>query len=130
MSGGHRIRAREKKHDIAVIAERLRPILDCLNKDNISTKLSIDKEAGIIKIYSKEYNTIKKASAGLPEILELSYASVEHHPYAIVLYHTAEILKSILDGWDSNLSQEQISELSWRATEIKASLDRSAYFQT
>jgi hypothetical protein len=52
MRGGHRIRAREKMHDRAVIAERLRPILDCLNKDNISTKLSIDKEAGIIKIYS------------------------------------------------------------------------------
>lgn len=94
------------------------------------TKLSIDNEAGIIKIYSKEYNIITKASAGLTDILELSYATAEHHPYAIILYHTAEILKSILDGWDSDLSQEQIGELSWRATEVKASLDRLAYFQT
>jgi hypothetical protein len=120
----------KKKPDISVIAERLIPVLQCLNRDNMPTKLSIDKEAGIIKIYSKEYNIIKKASMGLPDILELSYATAEHHPYAIILYHTAEILKSILDGWDSDLSQEQISELSWRATEIKASLDRLSYFQT
>ena len=113
----------KKKPDISVIAERLIPVLQCLNKDNMPTKLNIDKEAGIIKIYSK-------ASAGLSDILELSYATAEHHPYAIILYHTAEILKSILDGWESDLSQEQISELSWRATEIKASLDRLAYFQT
>jgi hypothetical protein len=120
----------KKKQDISVIAERLRPILEGLNKDNISTKLCTDTEAGIIKIYSNEYNMVKKASAGLSEILELSYATAEHHPYAIILYHTAEILKNILDVWDSNLSQEQISELSWRATEIKASLDRLACFQT
>ena len=120
----------KKKPDISVIAERLIPVLQCLNRDNMPTKLSIDKEAGIIKIYSKEYNIIKKASTGLPDIFELSYATAEHHPYAIILYHTAEILKNILDVWDSNLSQEQISELSWRATEIKASLDRLSYFQT
>jgi hypothetical protein len=121
---------KKKKQDISIIAEHLRPILEGLNKDNISTKLCTDTEAGIIKIYSKEYNIVKKASAGLSEILELSYATAEHHPYAIILYHTAEILKNILDVWDSNLSQEQISELSWRATEIKASLDRLACFQT
>jgi len=120
----------KKKPDISVIAERLIPVLQCLNRENMPTKLSIDKEAEIIKIYSKEYNIITKASAGLPDILELSYATAEHHPYAIILYHTAEILKSILDEWDSGISQEQISELSWRATEIKASLDRLAYFQT
>ena len=120
----------KKKQDISIIAERLRPILEGLNKDNISTKLCTDTEAGIIKISSKEYNIVKKASSGLSEILELSYATAEHHPYAIIIYHTAEILKNILDVWDSNLSQEQISELSWRATEIKASLDRLACFQT
>jgi hypothetical protein len=120
----------KKKPDISVIAERLIPVLQCLNRENMPTKLSIDKEAEIIKIYSKEYNIITKASAGLPDILELSYATAEHHPYAIILYHTAEILKSILDEWDSGISQEQITELSWRATEIKASLDRLAYFQT
>jgi hypothetical protein len=120
----------KKKQDISIIAERLRPILEGLNKDNISTKLCTDTEAGIIKISSKEYNIVKKASSGLSEILELSYATAEHHPYGIILYHTAEILKNILDVWDSNLSQEQISELSWRAIEIKASLDRLACFQT
>jgi hypothetical protein len=120
----------KKKQDISIITERLRPILEGLNNDNISTKLFTDTEAGIIKIYSKEYNIVKKASAGLSEILELSYGTAEHHPYAIILYHTAEILKNILDVWDSNLSQEQISELSWRSTEIKACLDRLACFQT
>jgi hypothetical protein len=120
----------KKKQDMVIVAEQLRPILECLNKDNISTKLCLDKEAGIIKIYSKEYNIVKKASAGLSEVLELSYATAEHHPYAIFLYHTVEILKNILDVWDSNLSQEQIGELSWRAAEIKASLDRFACFQT
>jgi hypothetical protein len=67
---------------------------------------------------------------GLPDILGLSYATAEYHRYAIMLYHTAEILKSILDGWDFDLSQEQISELSCRAMETKSSLDSLAYFQT
>ncbi len=120
----------DKKPDIVVIAEHLRPVLQRLNRDKVPTKLTIEKEAGIIKIYSKECNIITRASTGLPDILELSYSTAEHHPYAIILYHIAEILKSILDTWDSDLSEEQISELLWRATEIKASLDRLAHFQT
>ena len=58
-----------KKAYIAIIAEHLRPILECLNKDKITTKLSTDKEAGIIKIYSKEYNVIKNWSGGLLRLL-------------------------------------------------------------
>ena len=55
----------KKQPDIAVIAEYLRPVLQRLNRDKVPTKLAIGKEAGIIKIYSRDCNISTKASAGL-----------------------------------------------------------------
>ena len=98
----------KKQPDIAVIAEHLRPVLQRLNRDKVPTKLTIEKEAGIIKIYSRDCNIITKASAGLLDILELSCSTAEHHPYATTLYHIAEILKSILDGWTLTLVKNRL----------------------
>jgi hypothetical protein len=109
------------------VLERLKPVLEELEgKEKISTKVGVDRDAGIIRIYGENSDYIKRASSGLAEMLELAYTSAEHHPYWAVLYHAAEISKAALEKWESDLTADQISEMSWRCDEIKAALDRLA----
>ncbi|MGA8844820.1 MAG: hypothetical protein WB511_14645 [Nitrososphaeraceae archaeon] len=65
-----------------------------------------------------------RANAAISEILDLSYSSAEHHPYWMLLYNASEIVKSVLEAWNSELSKDQVSEFYWRLEEIKSSLDR------
>ena len=109
------------------VLERIRPTLEELQStENISTKIGIDKDAGIIRIYGEGSNHVRRASSGLSEILELAYTTAEHHPYWAVLYHATEISKAALEKWESKLTAEQINEMSWRCDEIKAALERLA----
>jgi hypothetical protein len=110
------------------VLEQVRPILEELEgREKISTKVGVDREAGIIRIYGEGSDYIRRASSGLEEMLELAYTTAEHHPYWAVLYHAAEISKTTLEKWESDLTAEQISEMSWRCDEIKAALDRLAH---
>jgi hypothetical protein len=112
---------------IDTVLERVRPVLEEVEKtDKISTKIGVDREAGIIRIYGEGSDYIRRASSGLAEVLELAYTTAEHHPYWAVLYHAAEISKAALEKWESDLTADQISEMSWRCDEIKAALERLA----
>jgi hypothetical protein len=112
---------------IDTVLERVRPVLEELEKtDKISTKIGVDREAGILRIYGEGSDYIRRASSGLAEMLELAYTTAEHHPYWAVLYHAAEISKAALEKWESDLTADQISEMSWRCDEIKAALERLA----
>ncbi len=107
------------------VLERIRPVLEELEgKEQISTKVGIDRDAGIIRIYGEGSDYIRRASSGLEEMLELAYTTAEHHPYWAVLYHAAEISKAALEKWESELTADQISEMSWRCDEIKMALER------
>ncbi|HEY3094361.1 MAG TPA: CoA-binding protein [Nitrososphaera sp.] len=107
------------------ILERVRPVLEELeSKERITTMVGIDRDAGIIRIYGEGSEYIRRASSGLEEVLELAYTAAEHHPYWAVLYHAAEISKTALEKWESDLTADQISEMSWRCDEIKMALDR------
>lgn len=109
------------------VLERVKPILEELeSKDNISTKVGVDKDAGIIRIYGEGSDYVQRASSGLEEMLELAYTTAEHHPYWGLLYHAAEIAKVTLEKWDTELKADQISEMLWRCDEIKMVLDRLA----
>jgi hypothetical protein len=109
------------------VLERVKPILEELeSKDNISTKVGVDKDAGIIRIYGEGSDYLQRASSGLGEMLELAYTTAEHHPYWAVLYHAAEIAKMTLEKWENDLKADQISEMLWRCDEIKMVLDRLA----
>ena len=108
------------------VLERVRPALEELEKEGISTKVGVDRDAGIIRIYGEGSDYIRRASSGLAEMLELAYTTAEHHPYWAVLYHAAEISKVTLEKWESDLTADQISEMSWRCDEIKAALERLA----
>jgi hypothetical protein len=106
------------------ILERLKSILEELRQEDIAVKLNVDKEAGIIRIYNEGGDQIKRASSGLAETLELAYTTAEHHPYWSMLYNSTEICKTVLDKWESDLSTDQLSEISWRCEEIKMALER------
>lgn len=119
------------------ILEQIKPALEGLQKSNdaeatgsgddvngISTKISVDRDAGIIRIYTEKSDYIKRASSALSELLELAYTTAEHHPYWLLLYHAAETCKMVVDKWDSDLSADQLSEMSWRCDEIRNAIDR------
>lgn len=109
------------------VLERVKPVLEELEgREKISTKVGVDRDAGIIRIYGEGSDYIQRASSGLEEMLELAYTTAEHHPYWAVLYHAAEISKATLEKWESDLTADQISEMSWRCDEIKMALDRLA----
>lgn len=109
------------------VLERVKPVLEELEgKERISIKVGVDRDAGIIRIYGEGSDYIGRASSGLAEMLELAYTTAEHHPYWAVLYHAAEISKITLEKWESDLTVDQISEMSWRCDEIKMALDRLA----
>jgi hypothetical protein len=92
---------------------------------DVPTRVSVDREAGIVKIYSEKSDALAKASSGLAEMLELAYTTAEHHPYWGMLYHATEISKMLLEKWDSDLSADNISEISWRCGEVKMALERA-----
>ena len=107
------------------VIERIKPVLEELeSRDKVSTKVGVDKDASIIRIYGEGSDYVKRASSGLEEMLELAYTTAEHHPYWAVLYHAAEISKVTLEKWESELTADQLSEMSWRCDEIKMALER------
>jgi hypothetical protein len=106
------------------VLEATKDILDQLQRQNINFKVSVDKEASIVRIYGEEAHHIKRASSGLGEVMELAYTTAEHHPYWAMLYNASEICKMVLDKWESELTEDQMSEMSWRCDEIKMALER------
>ena len=107
------------------ILELVRPVLEDLeSKEKISTKVGVDRDADIVRIYGEGSDYLGRASSGLEEMLELAYTTAEHHPYWVVLYHASEISKTTLEKWESDFTADQISEMIWRCDEIKMALDR------
>jgi hypothetical protein len=102
----------------------IEPVLEELQKQNVFFKISVERDASIVRIYGEESHYIKRASSGLGEVLELAYTTAEHHPYWALLYNGTEICKAVLERWDSDLTADQISEISWRCDEIKMALGR------
>jgi hypothetical protein len=106
------------------ILNAIEPVLEELQKQNVFFKISVERDASIVRIYGEESHYIKRASSGLGEVLELAYTTAEHHPYWALLYNGTEICKAVLERWDSDLTADQISEISWRCDEIKMALGR------
>ena len=108
------------------VLESIKPALEDLQKQGILTRVGVDRDAEIIRIYGEGSEYIQRATSGLSETLELAYTTAEHHPYWLLLYHATEVCKTVLDRWESELSTDQLSEMSWRCDEIKMALDKLA----
>ncbi|MDQ4050519.1 MAG: hypothetical protein M3115_04450 [Thermoproteota archaeon] len=110
--------------DIDKVLDATKGVVEELQKQNILVKVTVDKDASIVRIYGEGSHHIKRASSGLEEVMELAYTTAEHHPYWSIIYNAAEICKVALDKWESELTADQISEMSWRCDEIKMALER------
>ncbi|HZT34869.1 MAG TPA: hypothetical protein VFA15_03045, partial [Nitrososphaera sp.] len=57
----------EPDRNVSQVAERVKSALSDLEKDGIMTKIGIDRDAGIVKVYTEKSDALKRASAGLAE---------------------------------------------------------------
>jgi hypothetical protein len=114
-----------KEKSIYRLYEQIRSIVHNSNKDKeTSLKVLADLDSGIIKIYDQHTDSLKKAMSGLYDLLELSYSTAEHHPHWTMLYNATEILRTILEKWDSDFCKDEIDDMVWRLDELKTALNK------
>ena len=123
MSKDHVIDDKKSKGDSEIIFKNIIQFIN-ENKYDEEIQVRVDYDNEILKIYRLNSGVLDRANAAISEILDLSYNSAEHHPYWMLLYNASEIVKSVLEAWNSELSKDQVSEFYWRLEEIKSSLDR------
>ena len=104
--------------------QEVRLLLDSVKAKGIITTLNVDEENGIVRIYLNNTNELKRALSAVSEILDLAYSTTEHHPYSLLLYHSTEILRSLLDVWEDTLTADGLFEIAWRVDEIRSNIDR------
>jgi len=109
---------------LKTLSQEVRLLLDSVKAKGIITTLNVDEENGIVRIYSNNTNELKRALSAVSEILDLAYSTTEHHPYSLLLYHSTEILRSILYAWEDTLAADGLSEIAWRIDEIRSNIDR------
>ena len=93
-------------------------------KQNIPLKIEQDLENNIIKIFGENITSLARAKNGLNDVTELSCATAEHHPYWNILYNSSEIATSVLDKWQSTLSEDDLSDIDWALKELEQTLEK------
>ena len=99
--------------------ESLVKLTKSFEQKDLLIKIQPDLEANIIRIYGEKTDSLVLAKTGLEGISELAYTTAEHHPYWNVIYNSSQILKTVLEKWDDDLTKEELDEISWNADEIK-----------
>jgi len=102
-------------------------LLDLAKKyelQNTPLKIENDLENDIIKIFGEKITSISRARNGLNDVVELAYATAEHHPYWNLLYNCSEIASSILEKWQESLSNDDLSDIEWSIKELNQSLEK------
>ena len=64
---------------------------------------------------------VSRAERALYDIQELADSSAEHHPYWILLYNCSQISKLILEKWNDDLTEEDLSEIRWMISQLENS---------
>ena len=64
---------------------------------------------------------VSRAERALYDIQELADSTAEHHPYWVLLYNCSQISKLILEKWDDELTDEDLSEIRWMISELENS---------
>ena len=102
-------------------------LLDLVKKyelQNTPLKIEQDLENDIIKIFGEKITSLARARNGLNDVVELAYATAEHHPYWNLLYNCSEIASSVLEKWKESLSVEDFSDIDWAIKELNHSLEQ------
>lgn len=104
-------------HDLLDLAKKY-------EKQNIPLKIEQDLENNIVKIFGEKITSLTRAQNGLHDVTELAYTTAEHHPYWNILYNSSEIANSVLDKWQSSLSEDDLSDIDWALKEIEKTLEK------
>ena len=67
---------------------------------------------------------VSRAERALYDIQELADSTSEHHPYWVLLYNCSQISKLILEKWNDDLTEEDLSEIRWMISELENSYDK------
>ena len=67
---------------------------------------------------------VSRAEKALYDIQELADSTAEHHPYWVLLYNCSQISKVILEKWNDELTDEDLSEIRWMISELENSCDK------
>jgi len=67
---------------------------------------------------------VSRAERALYDIQELADSTAEHHPYWVLLYNSSQISKLILEKWNDDLTDEDLSEIRWMVSELENSCDK------
>lgn len=96
-------------------------IQNIINEPEIYNDIKIELVNNMIRLH-KNIDSVSKAKIGVDDILELSYTIAEHHPYSIIIFYLAEILRTLLDEWENELNNDKIDEILWKSEKINYGL--------
>jgi len=99
-------------------------LVKTFEEKNTILKVEEDLALNIIRIFGEGVDSVSRAKNGLEEVVELSYTTAEHHPYWALLYNSSHISKSILEKWNDELTEEDLSEIRWMISELENSCDK------
>ncbi len=99
-------------------------LVKTFEEKNTILKVEEDLALNIIRIFGEGVDSVSRAKNGLEEVVELSYTTAEHHPYWALLYNCSQISKSILEKWDDELTEEDLSEIRWMISELENSCNK------
>ena len=72
-------------------------------------------------IMDTDNDPVSRAERALYDIQELADSTAEHHPYWVLLYNCSQISKLILEKWNDELTEDDISEIRWTISELENS---------
>ena len=96
-------------------------LVKTFEEQNTVIKIEEDLALNIIRIFGDGADSVSRAKNSLEEVLELSYTVAEHHPYWALLYNCSQISKLILEKWNDELTEEDLSEIRWMISELENS---------
>ena len=99
-------------------------LVKTFEEKNTILKVEEDLAVNIIRIFGEGIDSVSRAKNGLEEVVELSYTTAEHHPYWALLYNCSQISKSILEKWNDELTEEDLSEIRWMISELENSCNK------
>jgi hypothetical protein len=99
-------------------------LVKTFEEKNTILRVEEDLALNIIRIFGEGVDSVSRAKNGLEEVVELSYTTAEHHPYWALLYNCSQISKSILEKWDDELTEEDLSEIRWMISELENSCNK------
>jgi len=99
-------------------------LVKTFEEKNTILKVEEDLALNIIRIFGEGVDSVSRAKNGLEEVVELSYTTAEHHPYWALLYNCSQISKSILEKWNDELTEEDLSEIRWMVSELENSCNK------